>query len=62
MSFIENYRNQTTLEQRERYPNVDWQDVLFKDYTMSYNANVLRNDWIFSLTKVSSMSITNRLS
>ena len=40
MSFIENYRNQTTLEQRERYPNVDWQDVLFKDYTMSYNANV----------------------
>ena len=40
MSFIENYRNQTTQEQRERYPNVDWQDVLFKDYTMSYNANV----------------------
>lgn len=40
MSFIENYRNQTTLEQRERYPNVDWQDALFKDYTMSYNANV----------------------
>ena len=22
------------------YPNVDWQDVLFKDYAMSYNANV----------------------
>ena len=40
MSFIENYRNQTTLEQMERYPNVDWQDALFKDYTMSYNANV----------------------
>lgn len=40
MSFIENYRNQTTLEQRERYPNVDWQNALFKDYTMSYNANV----------------------
>lgn len=40
MSFIENYRNQTTLEQRERYPNVDWQDALFKDYTMSYNANI----------------------
>ena len=40
MSFIENYRNQTTLEQRERYPNVDWQDALFKDYTMSYNANL----------------------
>ena len=40
MSFIQNYRNQTTLEQRERYPNVDWQDVMFKDYTMSYNANL----------------------
>ena len=40
MSFIENYRNQTTVEQRERYPNVDWQDVMFKDYAMSYNANL----------------------
>lgn len=40
MSFIENYRNQTTLEQRERYANVDWQDVMFKDNAMSYNANV----------------------
>ena len=40
MSFIQNYRNQTTVEQRERYPNVDWQDVMFKDLTMSYNANL----------------------
>jgi len=40
MSFIENYRNQATLEQQERYPNVDWQNTLFKNYTMSYNANV----------------------
>ncbi|MBO6288685.1 MAG: TonB-dependent receptor [Prevotella sp.] len=40
MSFIQNYRNQTTVEQRERYPNVDWQDVMFKDYAMSYNANL----------------------
>lgn len=39
-SFIENYRNQTTQEQRERYPNVDWQKALFKDFTMSYNANI----------------------
>ncbi len=39
-SFIENYRNQTAQEQRERYPNVDWQDVLFKDAAMSYNANI----------------------
>ena len=40
LSFIQNYRNQTTVEQRERYPNVDWQDVMFKDYAMSYNANL----------------------
>ena len=40
MSFIENYRNQTTIEQQERYPNVDWQRAMFKDYTMSYNANL----------------------
>ncbi len=39
-AFIENYRNQTTVEQKERYPNVDWQKALFKDYAMSYNANV----------------------
>lgn len=39
-AFIENYRNQTTVEQRERYPNVDWQKALFKDNTMSYNANI----------------------
>ncbi len=38
--FIDNFRNQTTLEQRERYPNIDWQKELFKDYCMSYNANV----------------------
>ena len=39
-SFIENYRNQLTQEQRERYPNVDWQDALFNKFAMSYNANV----------------------
>ncbi|MBK5721683.1 TonB-dependent receptor [Dysgonomonas sp. Marseille-P4677] len=39
-SFIDNYRNQTSIEQRERYPNVDWQDELFKDAAMSYNANI----------------------
>ena len=38
--FIDNYRNQTSLEQRERYPNVDWQDALFKKSVMSYNANL----------------------
>lgn len=39
-SFIDMYRNQTTQEQRERYPNIDWQDLEFKDFAMSYNANV----------------------
>ena len=38
--FINNYRNQTTTEQRERYPNVDWQDYLYKDAAVSYNAYV----------------------
>ncbi len=39
-SFIENYRNQTTLEQRERYPNVDWQKALFNDFAMAYNTSI----------------------
>jgi len=39
-AFIENYRNQTSVEQMERYPNVDWQKALFKDFAMSYQANV----------------------
>lgn len=38
--FINNYRNQTTQEQKERYPNVDWQDALFKNVAVSYNANM----------------------
>lgn len=37
---IDMYRNQTTQEQRERYPNIDWVDYLFKDFAMSYNANI----------------------
>ncbi|WP_084166191.1 SusC/RagA family TonB-linked outer membrane protein [Anditalea andensis] len=37
---LQMYRNQTSIEQAERYPNVDWQDVLFNDYAMAYNANV----------------------
>lgn len=39
-STIEKYRNPINQAEAERYPNVDWQDVLFKDYAMSYNANV----------------------
>ncbi|MEJ6979490.1 TonB-dependent receptor [Pedobacter sp. P351] len=34
------YRSPANLEEAERYPNVDWVDVLFKDDAMSYNANV----------------------
>lgn len=39
-SFIEKYRNPLTPEEAERYPNVDWQRALFKDFTTSYNANL----------------------
>ncbi|MBQ7495454.1 MAG: TonB-dependent receptor [Bacteroidaceae bacterium] len=54
-TFINNFRNQDTTvkpnydaagnylgdySQAERYPNVDWQDEMFKDYTLSYNTNL----------------------
>lgn len=34
------YRHPANLEEFERYPNVDWQDYLFKKHAMSYNGNV----------------------
>ncbi|MCH7402049.1 SusC/RagA family TonB-linked outer membrane protein [Belliella kenyensis] len=34
------YRYPANLEEMERYPNVNWQDVVFKDQAMAYNANV----------------------
>lgn len=37
---INKYRYPANLEEAERYPNVDWADILFKDYTMSYNASL----------------------
>jgi TonB-linked SusC/RagA family outer membrane protein len=52
-TFINNFRNQDNTvkpnydangiylgdySQAERYPNVDWQEEMFKDYTFSYNA------------------------
>jgi TonB-linked SusC/RagA family outer membrane protein len=37
---LEKYRNPANAEEAERYPNVDWADVLVKDYAMSYNANI----------------------
>ncbi|MCR5455251.1 MAG: TonB-dependent receptor [Bacteroidales bacterium] len=45
--FINNYRNQDPNKRDEkgnllieRYPNIDWQDYLFKSHAMAYNANV----------------------
>ncbi len=37
---INKYRYPANLEESERYPNVDWQKAIFKDHTMSYNANI----------------------
>lgn len=34
------YGNPANLEEAERYPDVDWQETLFKEYAMSYNANL----------------------
>lgn len=39
-SVINKYRYPEDWQEAERYPNVDWQDALFKDYTTSYNANL----------------------
>lgn len=39
-SIINKYRNPANAAEAERYPNVDWQDELFKDYTTSYNVNL----------------------
>lgn len=39
-AIIDKYRFPTSQEDRERYPNVDWQDTLFKDYAMSYNVSL----------------------
>jgi len=54
-TFINNFRNQDytvkpqydaagnylgDYSQAERYPNVDWQEEMFKDFCMSYNTNI----------------------
>lgn len=39
-AILDKYRNPVNEQDKERYPNVDWNDVLFKDYTMSQNASV----------------------
>ena len=40
LDIIDKYRNPSSLEERERYPNVDWDNVLFKDFASSYNASL----------------------
>ncbi len=40
MSMIEKYRDPLNAEEWDRYPNVDWEDYLFKDAAFSYNASV----------------------
>lgn len=39
-SVLQKYRNPMSLDEAERYPDVDWQNELFKDYAMAYNSNV----------------------
>ena len=38
-TILNKYRNPANLEEWDRYPNVDWENELFRDYTTSYNAN-----------------------
>ncbi|WP_297098604.1 TonB-dependent receptor [uncultured Draconibacterium sp.] len=40
MSVINKYRYPADLTEFERYPNVNWEDVLFKDFAMAYNASI----------------------
>ncbi len=37
---LNKYRNPSSAEEAERYPNVDWAEMLVKDFAMSYNANI----------------------
>ncbi|PWG81325.1 SusC/RagA family TonB-linked outer membrane protein [Pararcticibacter amylolyticus] len=37
---INKYRYPADQTEAERYPNVNWDEVLFKDYAMSHNANL----------------------
>lgn len=40
VEIIDKYRNPASNEEWDQYPNVDWEDELFKDYAMSYNTSV----------------------
>lgn len=39
-AILEKYRNPASLEESERYPDVDWQDEVFRKSAMSYNPAV----------------------
>lgn len=40
MDILDKYRNPANLEEAERYPNVDWQSEVFKNFALAYNPNV----------------------
>lgn len=40
---LEKYRNPSSIEEAELYPNVDWQDESFKNFAMSYNTSLSIN-------------------
>ncbi len=40
LDIIEKYRNPASLEEAERYPNVNWEKELFDSYAMAYNPNI----------------------
>ncbi len=39
-AFLDHYKKPQTEAERVRYPNVDWDDVLFRDYTSSLKASL----------------------
>lgn len=40
MDILDKYRHPANLEEAERYPNVDWEDEMFRSAAMSYNPHV----------------------
>lgn len=39
-AILDKYRNPANLEEAERYPNVNWEEALFKSHAISNNANL----------------------
>lgn len=39
IAILNKYRNPATDEERDRYPNVDWEKELFKDHALSHNTS-----------------------